>query len=361
MKILLCGGGTAGHVNPALSIAEVIEKNIPNVDFLYVVTPKGIENRLVKYNKVALDVEGFNSKNLFLVAKKIYKTFRAVKSSEKIIREYSPDLIIGTGGYSCFPIVYAGKKLGVKIALHESNSVPGKTIRLCAKKADVLFLNFKECGKFFSPRCNVVFSGNPLRGKFGEYTKHELREKFKIQEKYVVLCYGGSLGAERINDEVLRFIKNVLITTKEIRLIWATGKKDYSRIENILRKESLLRLSNLDFREYIENMPEIMSMSDVVICRAGAMSISELVACKKSSILIPSPNVADDHQYKNARMLEEKKASYLLKEEDIHNLNKILMELLENENKRKEFENNLAQFFVKDSKKIILKHILNIL
>ena len=360
MRILMCGGGTAGHVYPALAIADVFCENIPNSKIAYVVTPNGMENRLVNYHKYVVNIESIRKNISFDNFRRIYKIFQSIKRSKEIIEEFRPDLIIGTGGYAMFPVVYAGQKCGVKTILHESNSVPGKAIRAVSKKADIIFLNFREAGKHFSPRLNVVYSGNPLRKDFESLDKFESRKKLGIIEKRVVLCYGGSLGAEKINEAALKFVEDIVSREKEIRFIWGTGKREYRRIEDILIRKNLLNLNNLKFYDYIDDIAVKISSSDLIICRAGAMTISEISALKKCSILVPSPNVTDNHQYKNARELEKQGATILVNENELNTLNEKIMQILYDDNMRETIECKVEKFYNHNAKKIIYNETMKL-
>lgn len=360
MRILLCGGGTAGHINPALAIADIFRENIPDSEIAYIVTPNGMENRLVNYPKFVIDIESIKKNISFDNIKKIYKLFKSISRSKEVINEFKPDLIVGTGGYAMFPMIYAGQKCGIKTVLHESNSIPGKAIKSVSKNADIVFLNFREAAKYFSPKCNVIFSGNPLRKDFESLDKYESKKALGITENKVVLCYGGSLGAKKINEAAFNFVKSVVSRDKTIRFIWGTGKCEYEKIKEMLIIENLFSIPNLELYEYIDDISKKISSSDLVICRAGAMSISELSALKKCSILVPSPNVTDNHQLKNAQELEKQNATILVCEKDLNTLNERIIQILNDDKNRRIIENNITNFHNKDAKKIIYSEIMKL-
>ena len=361
MRVLLCGGGTAGHVNPALAIAQTILKNSPSSEIAYVVTQNGIENKLVPFKKYKINVVGLKRSLSLSNIKTLFLTFEAIKESKRIIKEFNPDIIIGTGGYACFPVIYAGSSMGIKCVVHESNAVPGKALKMLEKKVDRIFINFKESEKYFSCKDKIIHSGNPIRDGFGALNKEEARRKCGITEKSVVLCYGGSLGAKMVNEGALEIVENLIKENKDIRLIWASGKNEYKDMYYAIKEKGFDKLKNLDFNEYIYDMPEKIVCADVVICRAGAMSISEMAFSGKCTILIPSPNVVDNHQYKNARTISETLGAIMLLESEIFKLSDIVGELISNPEKRKGYERRIRNFSVDDANKVIyteIKHIL---
>ena len=361
MRVLLCGGGSAGHVNPALAIGETILRNSPQSQIAYVATASGIENQLVDYKKYHIDIKGLKRSLSLSNVKNAVLLINAVKKSKEIIKEFRPDIIIGTGGYATFPVVYAGNKMGVKTALHESNACPGKAIKMLEKRADVIFTNFEESKNFFKSKEKVIRVGNPLRNGFESYNKEELKKRAGISEKNVILCYGGSLGADKINSSAIEIIDNYIRYNKNIRLIWATGKRSYQEVVETLKLKRLDKLENVSIYEYIYDMPEKMAMADIVISRSGAMTISELAASKKCSILIPSTNVTNNHQYKNAMALEKNGAAILVTENKTYMLIDIIKDLISNEKKRSEMEKNINKFYLPNANKDIYIEVLRLL
>ncbi len=361
MRILFCGGGTAGHVYPNIAIAETFLKNDASTKVAYVTTINGIENKLFEYKKYQIDVIGFKSSLSLSNFRSIKLLLSAIKDCKSIINEFHPDVIVGTGGYATYPVVYAGSKLGIKTVLHESNVVPGKAIKALAKRADRIFVNFEETKKYFKNKDKVITVGNPLRQGYYSLTKNEARKRLNIKEKFVILCFGGSLGAASINKASLELINNLIRYRNDILFIWATGKREYNQIKNEINKKGLSRLENLRVFEYINNMPENIMSADIVICRSGAMTVSEVSLSGKSTIFIPSPNVTNNHQYKNAKMLFDDGAALLLTENELYKLTDTVKELLENDEQRKNMENKIRNYAVLNSNKIIYKEILKIL
>lgn len=358
MRVLLCGGGSAGHVNPAIAIAETILKNIPETKIAYVCTISGIENELVDYKKYHINVKGLQKKSLIKNVSTVTLAYKAINESRKIIKDFCPDVVVGTGGYATFPVIMAAKKQGVKTVLHESNAYPGRTMRLLENKADIVFTNFEDSKKYLKNKNIVCCVGNPLRHKFFEAINN--LEKEAKNQKYTILCCGGSLGAEKINKAAIEIADNLIRYRTDIRLILSTGKRSYYDVCEVLRKKRLDKLENLDVYEYIHDMPNKMAMADVVISRAGAVTITELSAMGKCSILVPSPNVTDNHQYKNAKALENQGAAVVITEDRLYSLTDTVKDLLANDSQRKKMEENIRKFYRPYANKEIYKKILQL-
>ncbi|MBQ8739160.1 MAG: undecaprenyldiphospho-muramoylpentapeptide beta-N-acetylglucosaminyltransferase [Clostridia bacterium] len=361
MRVLMCGGGTAGHVNPALAIAQTILKNSPSSEIAYVVTENGIENKLVPFKKYKIKIVGLKRSFSLSNLKTVFLTLGAIRESKRIIKDFNPDIIVGTGGYACYPVIYAGSSMGIKCVVHESNAVPGKALKMLENKVDKIFINFKESERYFSCKDKIIHSGNPLREQFGTLSKEEARKRCGITEKAVVLCYGGSLGAKTINEGALEIIEDLIKDDKSIRLIWASGKGEYKDMYYAVKERDFDKLKNLDFNEYIYDMPEKIACADIVICRAGAMSISEMAFSGKCTVLIPSPNVVDNHQYKNAHAISETSGAIMLLESEIFKLSEIVRELIYDSQKRNGYERRIKSFAVLDANKIIYTEIKRLL
>jgi len=202
MRVLLCGGGTAGHVYPALAISEIIKRNNENAEFAYVVTKKGIENDLVKYKKYTIYARGVKKKSLTSNIRTLVITLKAIKRSKEIIKKFKPDIVIGTGGYTCFPVLYAAHKLHIKTVIHESNARPGKTTMILSKYMDLILLNYSEAQGYFKDSMNVKVVGTPIRDSFVKYKKEQGNNN-----GLTILCFGGSLGAKKINECAILIVK----------------------------------------------------------------------------------------------------------------------------------------------------------
>ena len=367
MRVLLCGGGTAGHVNPALAIAQTIQKNSPSSEFAYVVTKNGIENKLVPYKKYEINIRGIKRAISISNLKTAFLTLSSIQKSKAIIKDFKPDIIVGTGGYACYPVICAGKSMGIKTVVHESNAVPGKALKMLEKKVDRIFLNFKETEKYFECKQKLIYSGNPIREGFGILDRNEIRRRLGIKEKFIVLCYGGSLGAKTINEGAIQLIENLIKDDKNIRFIWASGKKEYGKMYYEIKDKGYDRIKNLEFSEYIYDMPVRMAAADLTINRAGAMTVSELAMTGKAAVFIPSPNVAENHQYKNARVLYDEGAAALFEEKELTDgAKKLIAEVErllspEGDAIRAEMGEKIRQFAVKDANKLIYNDILNLI
>ena len=350
MRLLLCGGGTAGHVNPALAIGETVEKNIPGSEIAYVVTENGIENKLVPYKKFVINVKGLRGKFKLSNIKVIYLLLKSFNECKKIINQFKPDIVVGTGGYSCFPVVYMAHKMGVKTVIHESNAYPGKSIRKLSKYVDKILVNYEESIKYFEDKSKVMVSGNPFLKGFLSSNPY----KKDISDKKAILIFGGSLGAERINECAYKICKEIISKRDDVKLIWGCGKREYSKYKTVPFE---FKDGNVEIRDYIDNMPELLIYADIVICRSGAMSVAEMAYNKKCTIFIPSPNVTDNHQYKNAKVLADGSAAILIEEKDCNKIIPVIKELLDNEEKRKELEGRIGSFCIRNSNKIIFDEI----
>ncbi len=361
MRVLFCGGGTAGHVNPSIAIAQTVMRNSSDNRVAYVATENGIENRLVDFKKYKIDVIGLkrslSPQNLAF----LFKQVKAVEKCKEIICEFRPDIIFGTGGYATYPVITAGKKLGVKTVLHESNAIPGKAILALEKKVDRIFVNFSESKRYFKCNEKVIRTGNPLRNGFEVYSKKEAKKLLGIDEKYVILCVGGSLGAQRINDAVIEMLENLICQRKDMYLLWSTGKKELDRVKSILQSRGLKRVKNMLINDYFDNMPMTMAAADIVVSRAGAMTISELAFMNKAAVIVPSPNVTNNHQYVNALALSDSLSAIMVTEDRLYSLTDTVRELLNNEKQRKSMEKSIEQYAIKNANKLIFNYMVELL
>ena len=322
MKILFAGGGTAGHINPALAIADYVKKRHPDAQISYIGTAEKLEAKLVPakgYDFYTIKVAGFRRS---LSPKAIIHNISALKlaatyllSALKIIKKINPDIVIGTGGYVSGPVLKAAQKLGIKTAIHEQNAFPGVTTKMLAPNADKVMLAMGEAKKYLKLKKEPVITGNPIRSELLSIDRETARQRLGLDDKPLILSFGGSLGAKRLNEAVADVIKWHNGTNKYYH-IHGTGKAGY---EAMLESLKDTKLSNdIKIREYIDDMDVCMAAADLVICRAGAITLGELQACGKPSILIPSPYVAENHQYHNALTLKKDGAAELIEEKDLN-------------------------------------------
>lgn len=323
MRILMTGGGTAGHINPALTIAAALEKQYPGCEILFVGAEGRMETRLVPaagYTIQTMKVSGFQRKltpkALLHNAQTAWRTVTASSKADRIIREFAPDIAIGTGGYVCGPILRQAAKRGVPVVVHESNALPGVTVKMLSKWATVCVP--EESAKAHLPaQARVVVTGNPLPADFDRLSKQDARARLGLDDRPVVLSFGGSLGASAINCAVSGVLEK---SVREGRLqhIHGAGKSGYAAMCEALEHSGVpLHGKGIDVREYIDNMKECMAAADLVICRCGAMTLTELQASGKPSILIPSPYVAENHQFHNAQALVKRGAAVCIEEKDL--------------------------------------------
>lgn len=321
MHILFAGGGTAGHINPALAIAGFIKERHPDAQISYIGTAKKLEAKLVPergYDFYTIDVAGFQRrisvKNIGRNIVAVKKMFVSASDSKKLLKKLKPDIVIGTGGYVSGPVLRAAQKLGIKNAIHEQNAFPGVTTKMLAKKADAVMLAMPEAEKYLELTKKPHITGNPVRGELLNITREKAREMLNLDERPLLLSFGGSLGARPVNEAVTGLIKH-FNTSGKFNHIHATGKTGYDTMLSNLSDITLS--SDTEIREYIDNMDVCMAAADLVICRAGAITLSELQACGKPSILIPSPYVAENHQYHNAMTLKKAGCAEVVEEKDL--------------------------------------------
>lgn len=325
MRVLLVGGGTAGHINPALAIADIIRYRHPDAEILFVGVAGKMETKLVPaagYPLKTVKVSGFQRRLSFKnIGKNIAAAYYAMTASAQaahIIREFSPDVAIGTGGYVCGPVLRKAAQMGIPVLLHEANALPGVTVKLLAKHAKVVMLAEESARERLPVGTNAIVTGNPIRRDFKAIERAAARRELGVDERPLVLCFGGSLGARRLNEAVAGVLKRNS-ETQALQFIVGTG-----RGENAQRMRALLAELgvvpdgvHVRVREYIDDMPRCMAAADLVISRCGAMTLSELPALKKPSILVPSPYVAENHQFYNAMALANRGAAVCIEEKDL--------------------------------------------
>ncbi len=337
MHILFAGGGTAGHINPALAIAGYIREKHTDAHISYIGTPDKLEAKLVPekgYNFRTISVAGFQRKlSIENIGKNISAVGKALTSSvtaRKILREIEPDVVIGTGGYVSGPVLREAAKLGIKTAIHEQNAFPGVTTKMLAPNVDAVMLAMPEAEKYLKLKKKPYITGNPVRSELLTITREDARAKIGIDNDIpLLLSFGGSLGAMRINQAVSGLIKWHNGTDRFYH-IHGTGKSGYGDFIDSLKD---INLSNkVDIREYISDMDVCMAAADLIICRAGAITLSELLACGKPAILIPSPYVAENHQFHNAMTLKRIGAAEIVEEKDLtdEKLIEVVSNLIEN-------------------------------
>ncbi len=371
MRIIFAAGGTGGHINPALAAAGEIRERHPDADILFIGTKDKMEAKLVPAAGFAFEgisMSGFQRKlsikniarNIATVCRLLFSGF-AVK---RIIKNFKPDVVVGFGGYVSGPVVRAAAKMGIKTAIHEQNAFPGVTNKLLAGKADAVMLAVEKAKEYLECKNEPVVTGLPVRNEILRADRDFARAEMGITDDIpVVFSFGGSLGAKTINNAMVDIISEYH-DKNMCRFIHGYGQ--YGKwMPDTLREKGvdLEGNKNVDVREYIYDMDKCLAAADIVICRSGASTLSELEAVGKASILIPSPNVSENHQYHNAMTLVDASAAYVIEEKDLTHkkLSSLLDKLLSDAALRRTMGNNAKKLAVENSQKIIADIITSLI
>ncbi len=361
MRVLLTGGGTAGHINPAIAIANYIKEKEPHSEFLFVGTERGLEKTLVPkcgYDIKFIDVMGLR-RSLSVENIKVFINYvKSTGVAKRIIKNFKPDVVIGTGGYVCAPVVKAAASLKIPTLIHEQNVFPGLAIKMLAGKADVTAISFEETRDMMKAK-KMVLTGNPLRPDlFAVHDIDLVRAQYGFDEKPIVLMFGGSLGAEKMNEALVQMIAENRI--KDFNLIASTGERHYESIsESIKKTTDLTKIKNIKVVPYIYNMEEIFFAADVVVGRAGAITVSEITALGKAAVLIPSPYVAHNHQEYNARYLEKNGAAKVVLENEVSGkrISEEISSILKNKETLAKMQSNSKKIGIADACETIYNYI----
>ena len=340
MRVIISAGGTGGHIYPALAIINKIKENEPDSEFLYIGTHNRMEKDLIPSYGIpfeSIEIYGFNRKNLFKNFKTLNAYFKAKRKCKNIIKKFNPDAVIGVGGYVTGPVISSAKKLGYKTFIHEQNSTPGKANMFLSKYADYIFVSFNSSIKYF-PTYKTIFTGNPCSEDAINKPAIDKKLYNLDNNKKLILFVMGSLGSSKVNDILYKTISN--FKDKNYEILFVTGKDSYDKMSKLEYPK------NVKVVPFVNELTRVMKKTDLMVSRAGASTLSELISLEVPTILIPSPYVPDNHQYKNAMDLVSKDAAVLIEEKDLKELvlvNKI-DELINNEEKLNQIKNNLKQF-----------------
>ena len=368
MKFIFTCGGTAGHINPALAVAGRLKEFLPDSSFLFLGVNDKMEMELVP--RAGYDIRGLDmtyivrGHDLHAIAQNletIRNVERSTREARRIIRDFGPDAVIGTGGYICYPVLTAAHKEHIPTLVHESNAVPGLTTKLLADRVDRVMLGFEESRQYYRHPERVVVTGTPVRGEFDRVTRQRVREELGLGEREkLVLSVWGSLGAEHMN-RVMAELMEKLDGRQGFRLIHAAGKLYYPRVAERFAGRDLEK-TGVEIREYIHNMPELMAAADLILCRAGASTISELSYMGKPVVMVPSPNVTNNHQEKNARVLEHAGGAKVLLEGefDADSLLQLIKDLLDDEAQLRTMGDAMRSLAVPDACEQIVEIILDV-
>jgi len=324
MKVLIAATGTGGHINPGIAIANKIKKEEPDSEIIFIGTGRGLEQDLVPrahYTLEKIDAYGMERRLTVDNFKKLYKTVRSASQADSIIKKFKPDVMIGTGGYICLPVARAAMRNRVPIILHESNAFPGMAVKLLSTKADRVLVGFEDTKERLKYKDNVVVTGTPTKVRNLHLSK-EQKESMKgslgfDEDMPLVLVFGGSQGAQSINVAMEQIIEKRL--NRKYQIIWATGQEQYGVLKKSFLEKGLdiEYLENTKIMPYIYNMEEVMNSVDLVVCRSGAMTITEISKIGKPAIFIPFPYATENHQEYNARVLEKIKAANIILDREL--------------------------------------------
>lgn len=369
MRVILAAGGTAGHINPALAIADKIKLLFPESEILFVGAPDGMEAKLVKkagYNFRAFRMAGLQRKlsvnNIIRNVKAAYYYITARSNAKKLLREFKPDVVIGTGGYVSAPVLLSAARLGIKTVTHESNSLPGVTTKLLSKNVDKVFVVDEAALERLPVKENAVVTGNPLRNNIPIEERSEARKRLGLKDGITILSFGGSLGANKITEAVVELLKweNEVGGINHIHGYGGNGREMFN---GLMERENVRITERMILKEYIDNMYTCMCAADIIISRAGAMTLTELKAIGRASVLVPFPQAAENHQYYNALSMADAGAAVLIEDKDLEKteLVRLVKELTENPERLREMEKNAARLGSTNAADIIVGQILDLI
>ncbi len=365
MRYLLCGGGTGGHINPALAIASSIKSVDGDAVIEFVGTNRGLETKLVPeagYKLNTVEVYGFHRSLTLKNVKVAYKALTSVRNAKKIVKKFSPDIVIGTGGYASWPCVKAASSLGIPTLIQEQNAFPGVTTKKLSKCVDTVCTSFIESHKLFdkSVQDKLVLAGNPV--KENKFTRTEARRRLGLSDDDVyILSYGGSLGADKVNEYCIEAM-DIYKDNARIKQLHAVGHIGWEKFSAIVKEKGLDKRKGYEIVEYIYDMPLRQAAADIVICRAGAMTYSELACLGRATVFIPSPNVAEDHQYKNAVVLKDAGAAEVFRESELNGkmLADCVSSLASDDAKREKMAAKMKEYGKPDALKKITDEVMKL-
>ena len=371
-KMIFTCGGTAGHITPAIALAQLAREKEPTVEILFVGAERGLEKDLVPkagYHFRTVHISSFHRSfkpheikhNLISAC----NLLRSPREARAILREFQPDVVIGTGGYASFPLVKAAAKAGIPTAVHESNMVPGLTTEMLEPFANRIMVGFESCRKYYKHPQKVAVTGTPVREDFFALTKAQAKEQLGVNDgRPLVVSFWGSLGASGMNQQMVDFL--ALEAAKEpFHHIHAAGSGNLTALKHALKERGVVLSEHpaLDVREYIYDMARVCRAADLVICRAGASTISELTALGVPALMVPSPYVTNNHQEKNARALEESGGAVVLLERECSGqaLFQAASGILRDEERRAEMERSMLSLGIRDAGERIWQTVLEII
>lgn len=357
MRIVISAGGTGGHIYPALSVLERLKKEVPDLEVLYIGTKSRMESEIIPKRGIpyeGIEIYGF-TKNILKDIKNVYCIHNSYKKCVKLLSDFKPDIVLGFGGYVTYPVLKAAKKLKFKTFLHEQNSIVGKTNRVLAKDIDLVAVSFLSTMEKFKNAKKVVFSGNPC-GEAAVTAKEIKKSDIGLDnKKKLVIIVAGSLGSSSMNDRIKDFL--LLSRKGDYQVLYITGKKYY---DDIVKDTKFA--PNVKVLPYLDNLSGLMKNADLMITRAGASTMSEILAIGLPSIFIPSPYVANNHQYYNAKEIVDQNAGIMIEEENLDGkeLFDTVEELLNHSQKYEIMKMNLKNLGRTDSSEVIVREIMEL-
>lgn len=369
MKVVIAAAGTGGHINPGIAIANKIKKESSSSEIIFIGTNRGLETDLVPrsgYELKTIEAYGIERKISIENIKNIFKTLKSKKEVEKILLKFKPDIVVGTGGYICIPTILAAKKLNIPTILHESNAYPGVSVKLLSKKVNTVLVAFEDAKERLPKAKRIVITGTPTKIKKVNLTdeqKLEMKKQLGIKNDIpIILIFGGSQGAKSINTSIMDILKNKMNT--DYQIIWAVGPKQFDIIKDSLKQDNtdINNVQNAKIVPYIYNMEEIMNLSDVIISRSGAMTITEIAITGKPAIFIPFPFATENHQEYNAKVLENAEAAKIILDKDLNSkiLNDEIHNLLKDKVVLKKMGNNAEKVATKNVEDKIYEEIIKL-
>lgn len=370
MRFLFACGGTAGHINPALAVAGRLRELMPDCEILFVGCRKQMETVLVPksgYDIKVVRVWGMsrekNLKGLKHNIKAFYLMIKSTIQAKRIIKEFKPDVVIGTGGYVCYPVLKAAAKLGIPTAVHESNAVPGLTTKKLSAIVDKILLGFEDSRKYYRHKEKTFVTGTPVRGEFAAYTKEKAKAELGIPiNKPLVVSVWGSLGASTMNDAMCEFIK-LAGRDAGFKLIHSAGSEGYeTMITTLSEAVPDYEKNGMEVREYIYDMPRVMAAADIVLCRAGASTVSELAYMHKPTVFVPSPFVTNNHQYKNAKVAADAGGAIIFEEAELEPAELLceVRRILGSKDELKRMSQSMARLAMPDAVNVITDQVLSL-
>ncbi len=371
MRVIFTCGGTAGHVNPALALAGYMCEKDPDTEVLFVGTPRGMERKLVE--KAGYDFRGVEVSGLqrsFAPAaighnvKSVCHLLTAPGHAKAILRDFQPDLVVGTGGYASYPVVKQAAKLGIPTAVHESNAVPGLTTKMLENFARCVMVGFEDCRRHYQNPEKIVVTGTPVRGDFFTLSREEARAKLGLNDdRPLLVSFWGSLGASNMNAKMLDFFDAEVAAGQPFHHIHAAGSSGWENMQKSMAERKLEHRPGLDVREYIYDMATVMAAADLVMCRAGASTVSELTALGKPALMVPSPYVTNHHQEKNAQILADHGGACVVAEEgcDGKSLYEAAAAILGDREKRAAMSKEMAALGIRSATERLYEAVMTLL